>query len=201
MFVKICGMTSVAAVEAAAAAGADAVGFVFAPSPRRVTTRQARELGAAVPEGVLRIAVLHHPGRDLVAQVLDEFAPDWLQTDAEDFDGFDLPASCGALPVYRSGHAPAAGAVPPRLLFESPVSGSGRTADWNEARTLAARTKLILAGGLSAENVEAAIQAVRPWGVDVSSGVERAPGEKDRVKIAAFVARARAAADATRRGI
>ena len=200
MFVKICGMTSTAAIEAAVAAGADAVGFVFAPSTRQVTTQQARELAAAVPDGVLRIAVLHHPSRDLAAQVLEEFAPDWLQSDAEDFGGLRLPSACGALPVYRTGRAPAAGAAPPRLLFESPVSGSGRTADWDEARRLAAGTQLILAGGLDAENVAAAIHAVRPWGVDVSSGVERAPGEKDRARIEAFVTRAREAAEAARHG-
>jgi phosphoribosylanthranilate isomerase len=78
------------------------------------------------------------------------------------------------------------------LLFEGAVSGSGRTADWTEARALAAETQLILAGGLDAANVRAAIEAVRPWGVDVSSGVERRRGEKDSVKIREFVARVRA---------
>jgi phosphoribosylanthranilate isomerase len=77
-------------------------------------------------------------------------------------------------------------------LFEGAVSGSGRTADWEEARELALGTELILAGGLDAGNVTAAIRAVRPWGVDVSSGVERRRGEKDAGKIKEFVARVRA---------
>ncbi|HEX7080918.1 MAG TPA: phosphoribosylanthranilate isomerase [Gammaproteobacteria bacterium] len=193
MFVKICGITSAAAADAAAEAGADAVGFVLAPSPRQVTVAQARELGARLPRGVLRVAVLRRPEADLVARVLDELEPDWLQADAEDFAAIRLPAGCTALPVYRTGRAPGADEAPGRLLFESPWSGSGRLADWDEARALAEGRELILAGGLDAANVEAAIRAVRPWGVDVSTGVERAPGEKDPDKIKAFVACARRA--------
>jgi phosphoribosylanthranilate isomerase len=93
--------------------------------------------------------------------------------------------------VYRNrGALPSS--PPPRLLFEGAVSGGGTTADWDEAASLAPRTQLVLAGGLSAGNVGDAIRRVRPWGVDVSSGVERRRGEKDPEKIREFVARARA---------
>ena len=105
--------------------------------------------------------------------------------------GHGATGRCRALPVFRNGDAPAA-ERPPRLLFEGAVSGSGRTADWDEARALAEASEVILAGGLDAQNVAAAIRAVRPWGVDVSSGVERRRGEKDAGKIKEFVARARA---------
>ena len=124
--------------------------------------------------------------------MLEVFEPDWLQTDAEDLAAMELPDGCRALPVFRNGRTPPAGERPPRLLFEGAVSGSGRTADWDEARALAAASEVILAGGLDAQNVAAAIRAVRPWGVDVSSGVERRRGEKDAGKIKEFVARARA---------
>ncbi|HEX5421215.1 MAG TPA: hypothetical protein VFY39_14570, partial [Gammaproteobacteria bacterium] len=102
-----------------------------------------------------------------------------------------LPADVAALPVYRTGRVPAEASRAPRLLFEGPNSGTGKTADWREAARLAAETRVILAGGLDADNVGEAIRRVRPWGVDVSTGVERAPGDKDPAKIKQFVLRAR----------
>ena len=214
VIVKICGITSPAALDAAVEAGADAIGFVFAASPREVAPETAREWCRALPADIVRVAVMRHPSRERVARVLGELAPDWLQTDAEDFAGLVLPDGCRPLPVYRSGSVPAdlgarlggSGSVaspesrgaarPPQLLYEGPVSGSGRTADWDEARTLAARVPLMLAGGLDADNVADAIRGVRPCGVDVSSGVESARGVKDPGRIREFVARARAAAAA-----
>ncbi len=191
MFVKICGMTSTDAVDAALSAGADALGFVFAESSREVTVEQALSLSEAVPSDVVRVAVMHHPSAALIAHVLRVFAPDWLQTDAEDFALMSLPARCAGVPVYRNARVPVHEDQPPRLLFEGAISGSGKVADWNEARMLAERTQLILAGGLDAHNVLDAIEQVKPWGVDVSSGVEREPGRKDPGKIAEFVARIR----------
>jgi phosphoribosylanthranilate isomerase len=96
------------------------------------------------------------------------------------------------VPVYRNGQIPPAGEPGARLLFEGPQSGSGQPADWGEARSLAGRFELILAGGLDAANLERAVRTVDPWGVDVSSGVERAKGRKDPEKIYDFVARVRA---------
>ena len=192
MFVKICGMTSRVAVEAAVAAGADAVGFVFARSPREVTPKQALDLSQGLPPNVWRVAVMRHPTAALVRDVLEVLQPDYVQSDAEDFDQFNLPAECLPLPVYRNGQPPAAEDCPTRLLFEGPVSGTGRTADWDEARTLAESCELILAGGLTPANVALAMAAVKPWGVDVSSGVESKRGEKDPALIAKFIAQVRA---------
>jgi phosphoribosylanthranilate isomerase len=192
MFVKICGMNSAEGVEAAVEAGADALGFVFAPSPREVTPEQAKALCANVPAHVLRVAVMHHPHKEHWQRVIELFEPNWLQTDADDLKWITLPASCTALPVYRDSNAPADSDLPDRLLFEGTQSGSGRVADWDEANGLARVAEVILAGGLNVDNVAEAIRFVHPWGVDVSSGVERAPGEKDPAKIKEFVARARA---------
>jgi phosphoribosylanthranilate isomerase len=195
VFVKICGINSPAAAAAAVAAGADALGFVFAPSPREVSPERALELCGAVPPGVLRVAVMHHPEAERWRRVLEVFVPDWVQTDAEDFASTDLGKSlgkrCAALPVYRSGGT-LPSPPPSRLLFEGAVSGRGTTADWDAAAALAGRTRLILAGGLDADNVVEATRRVRPWGVDVSSGVERERGAKDPRKIKEFVARVRA---------
>jgi phosphoribosylanthranilate isomerase len=198
MFVKICGLTTLDAVEAAIAAGANAVGFVFAPSPRQVTPERAVELCAGVPASVKRVAVMRHPSAALVQSVLEVFAPDWLQTDSADFAAIMLPPGCAPLPVLRTGaHGTglASDPAPGRVLLEGPAGGQGLLADWAEARELARGRELILAGGLTPANVADAIRAVQPWGVDVSSGVEQPRGKKDPVKIQEFVARARAMED------
>jgi phosphoribosylanthranilate isomerase len=195
VFVKICGMTSAQAVHAAVEGGADAVGFVFAPSPRRVSPEEAADLAALVPPGLVRVAVMRHPLPEDWQDVADIVRPDWLQTDARDFEWLKLPAGIEALPVYRDvpGLDSAAAAHEDRVLFESATSGAGQAPDWNRARELARLVKLVLAGGLTPENVAAAIRHVRPWGVDVSSGVEASPGTKDPLKIRAFLAAVRQA--------
>jgi phosphoribosylanthranilate isomerase len=188
-WIKICGLTSIDAVEAAVRAGADAIGFVFAESPRRVSVRLARELARDIPSAMMRVAVMRHPTQKAWAEVALGFEPDWLQTDAEDFANLDIESGVQRLPVYRD--IPDLEidvvATQQRALFEGPVSGQARQADWKRARSLAGVTELVLAGGLDEGNVGDAIRQVRPWGVDVSSGVERARGEKDPEKIAAFI--------------
>ena len=192
MFVKICGLTDARAIDAAVEAGADALGFVFAKSPREITPARARELCRSVPKTMLRVAVMHHPNADQLAAVIDGFSPDWIQTDVEDLASLPAPSSTPFVPVFREGRTTALAELPSRLVFEGKISGSGTTADWDEARRIAAGTELILAGGLDADNVAAAISHVRPWGVDVSSGVEYERGRKDPQKIREFVARVRA---------
>ena len=191
MFIKICGLTTPEATRTAVTAGADAIGFVFAESPRRVSPERATELCADVPDRIVRVAVMRHPSVAEWHAVRDGFAPDWLQTDAEDLAHLDIPSSCEPLPVYRTGRITADEATG-RLLYEGIESGRGELADWSEAAEVAAQSELILAGGLNPDNVGAAIAAVGPWGVDVSSGVESAPGRKDPDKIIDFIARARA---------
>jgi phosphoribosylanthranilate isomerase len=139
------------------------------------------------------VAVTRHPTRDQVREILRDFRPDILQTDIDDIAGLDLPATLSVLPVMRPGpHATCV--LPGRMLFEGPVSGSGQTTDWNAASELARRCDIILAGGLNPLNVGIAIRQVRPFGVDVSSGVENSPGIKSADKIEKFVAAARVAA-------
>jgi phosphoribosylanthranilate isomerase len=192
-FIKICGMTSAAAVDAAISCEVDAIGFVFAESVRRVGTAQARELAQPARHRLACVAVMRHPTRALVDEVLRDFRPDILQTDLDDLDVLKLPAELAVLPVLRPGPRPAC-VLPRRVLFEGPVSGSGRVTDWDSAAELARHVELILAGGLDPGNVGAAIRHVRPFGVDVSSGVEAAPGVKSTALIEEFVAAARVAA-------
>ena len=196
VFVKICGVTDEASLDAAVAAGADAVGFVFhLPSPRHLAPRRAAELAARLPGGVLAVAVTRHPEPDFVHRVLEAFQPDAWQTDAADFDRIRLPPAIQCWPVLRD-DTTVAQAAGGRVVFDAPESGQGRCADWRAAAMLARRSELILGGGLDAGNVAAAIAAVRPFGVDVSSGVESAPGVKDLTRIQAFVAAARSSAAA-----
>jgi phosphoribosylanthranilate isomerase len=192
LFVKICGITGADALEAAVEAGADAVGFVFhAGSSRDIGPRRAAALAARLPAGVKSVCVTLHPDGDRVARILDAFVPDAWQSDAGDFDSLGLPVAIERWPVFR--HAGAAVALPRRAVFDAPASGRGIPGDWQGAAALARRCELVLAGGLKPANVADAIAAVRPFGVDVSSGVERAPGVKDGALIRAFVAAARSA--------
>jgi phosphoribosylanthranilate isomerase len=193
LWIKICGLRTPEAIAAAAEAGADAVGFVFhAASPRNVSIEQARALQRAVPTGVERVAVFLHPSQALVDEVLAAVEPDWLQTDASDLVGLRLPSGQRVLPVLRTG-AGSPAAVPTRCLLESGRSGAGERADWSEAARLARLTEVVLAGGLDPRNVGDALHAVRPFGVDVSSGVERERGVKDEDRIREFIRAARAA--------
>ena len=188
-FIKICGMTTQLAVDTALACEVDAIGFVFATSVRQVTPQRASELARPARHKVACVAVTRHPTQADIEAILKDFRPDILQTDVEDLGSLDLPRTLSVLPVLRPGAAPAC-ELPRRVLFEGPVSGSGQTTDWRQAADLARRAEVILAGGLHPANVADAIRQVRPFGVDVSSGVEASPGIKSIQKIEQFVAAA-----------
>lgn len=191
IWVKICGITTREAVDAAVDAGADAIGFVFAASKRQISTQRAVQLTQGVR--IARVAVMRHPAQALLDEVWSVFHPDVLQTDAGDLGGLRLPEGLSVLPVIRSDRE-RPDVLPRRVLFEGPLSGAGATCDWAAAARLAAATQVVLAGGLNPTNVGAAIAGIRPFGVDVSSGVEVQPGVKDPMKIYEFVRNARAAA-------
>jgi len=197
MFVKICGLTTSAAIETAVEAGADALGFVFAKSPRQVTPEQADALIAAAPDDITTVAVMLHPSQEEVDAVFTGFDPEWLQTDAADFDDLLIDKTAEILPVFRSGPSAVKDVLGMTadyegpLLFESGVSGQGEVADWEQAAEIASQRMLMLAGGLSPDNVAKAVEQVRPWGVDVSSGVESERGVKDLGLIKAFIQAAR----------
>ncbi len=172
-------------------AGAGALGFVFAESPRRVTPAVAQAISAGVPRGIKRVAVMLHPQNDEWLAVLEQFRPDVLQTDVEDFATLQVPSTVERWPVFREGQSqPDSDGT---YVYEGAKSGRGETVDWSAAAEIARRGRMVLAGGLQAENVAAAIRAVSPFGVDASSGLESAPGQKDARLIREFVIAAKAA--------
>jgi phosphoribosylanthranilate isomerase len=193
MFVKICGLSTEEHVSVAVDAGADAVGFVFAESVREVSPAHAAGIANRVPDTIKKVAVMLHPSNDDWQKVLHGFAPDVLQADAQDFARLDIPANIECWPVYREGNRVSGTYLAGTYLYEGGQSGQGETVDWAKAAELAKNGDMILAGGLGIENVTRAIATVRPYGVDVSSGVESVRGEKDSRKIREFISAAKAA--------
>jgi phosphoribosylanthranilate isomerase len=198
--VKICGITRAQDAIAAADAGADAIGLVFyPPSPRYLSVERAREIRDALPPFVQTVALFVDPDAAQVAQVIGRVHPAMLQ-----FHGDEQPDFCAqfGLPFVKACRVkPGIDALEylrpfsraAAWLFDSYVpeyGGVGESFDWSLLPAAQDR-HFILSGGLSRANVAEAIRRVRPWGVDVSSGVESAKGIKDAAKIAAFIAEVR----------
>ena len=187
--VKICGLSTKGAVETAVSAGADYIGFVFAPSKRQVTLEQAAELAKIIPTNVKKVGVFVSPSRSELLEVIEKVGLDLVQVHGRVADDLfdDLPcASIQAVQVDGNGHVPNSQAD--YLLFDAPVAGSGRTFDWGQLDTTDLSQPFFLAGGLNEDNVEEAIQHFTPFAVDVSSGVE-SNGQKDHEKIRRFIER------------
>jgi phosphoribosylanthranilate isomerase len=136
---------------------------------------------------------MRHPSNDEWQEVLENFAPDVLQTDIQDFAELEVPPQVQAWPVFRQGGRIPSQDLPYVFVYEGQSSGAGETVDWVRAAALSKKGRMVLAGGLNSGNVARAIGEARPWGVDVSSGVESSPGVKDKEKIRQFISAVRAA--------
>jgi len=195
--IKICGITNIEDAVAAALAGADALGFVFHPaSPRYVTPGRAREIIAVLPPAVCTVGVFVNLAAVEVLQIAELCGLDFIQ-----LHGSETREYCRSFPrerlikalSFRSEDEFAIMADYPVRAFlvdaHDPVrfGGTGKTCDWNVAHKAAARHPLVLAGGLGTKNILAALEAVRPLAVDLSSGVESAPGKKDHEKIRSVI--------------
>lgn len=198
--VKICGITNAADAQVAVEAGADAVGFVFhRKSPRRVAVDVVKAIVSELPPFVLPVGVFVNEDAKIVRDLMDECGLALAQLHG------DEPASyCERLgrPILKAirlrdrgsflalaefqGRAQVRGFVVDAFSEEA-YGGTGQTTDWTLAAEAAEAAKILLAGGLTAENVGEAIEKVRPYGVDVSSGVEASPGKKDPEKVRAFI--------------
>ena len=202
--VKFCGMTRAADVDAAVALGVDAIGLVLAPgSPRFLPVEQAAIIRRRLPPLVQAVALFRNAPPDEVRRAIEELQPDLLQ-----FHGDESPEHCGsfgrpylrAVPMKHGADLAEwerrfAGAT--ALLLDAhgagEAGGQGRAFDWS---AIPASRPYVLAGGLTPENVGAAVRSVRPYAVDVSSGIEQAPGVKDATKMRRFIEEVRKADEA-----
>ena len=199
MWVKICGITNSDDALMSVALGADAVGFIFAPSPRQVTVGAVRDISKRMPLGVMRVGVFRDHSPD---QVIETVLSAGLH--AAQLHGHETPSDARAIKPRVQALMVAFPAGSPAidrydeyeadaLLLDAASPGSGEVFDWSLADGIPSNRRLVLSGGLDHANVAAGISQVEPWGVDVATGVEAEPGVKDPRKVRAFIRNARAA--------
>ncbi|HMF92419.1 MAG TPA: phosphoribosylanthranilate isomerase [Candidatus Angelobacter sp.] len=206
-WIKFCGTTTVEDALAAVEAGADALGFIFAPSPRRVTVQQARQIIHELPQGMERIGVFRDETAEEIRKIVTEVALTGIQLHGDE----NVSEIYDRLPRSRRDSLRIIKTLIVQKRFETRLdadngrivsawlldsgAGSGKTFDWQAARAQLGegQGRFIIAGGLTPGNVGEAIRAFSPWGVDVVSGIEREPGRKDPEKMKAFVAAVRKA--------
>jgi phosphoribosylanthranilate isomerase len=199
MFVKICGITNEDDALLSIAMGADALGFMFAPSTRQIAPQRVFDITRRLPPEILTVGVFRdeHPTR-----ILDIVNRSGVR--AVQLHGHETPAVLDevAAQVRWVIKAFSAGSTDARransfatdlILVDASSPGSGKVFDWSLVDEIPGGQRLILAGGLTPDNVAHAVERVRPWGVDVSTGVESSPGKKDAIKVKNFIQRARQA--------
>lgn len=198
MFVKICGITNEDDALLSVAMGADAVGFIFAPSTRQVAAQVVYDITRRLPAEILTVAVFRNEHPKLMVDIAHRAGVKAVQ-----LSGRETPDQTAEVAKHFRWVIKAFGADDPNLpradqygtdmiMIDGPEPGSGRVFDWALAGDAPDSMKLILAGGLTPENVGAAITEVQPWGVDVATGVEKSPGKKDALAVKRFIENARA---------
>jgi phosphoribosylanthranilate isomerase len=196
VWIKFCGCTASSDVELAAKTGANAFGMIFAPSPRRVTWQAANDIAARMPSAIEPVAVFVNPARGEVEKVRSLFPNAWLQFSGDESAEFVASYGERAIKVIHigdgeAGIAESAGLFPyALLLFDSRhggvAGGTGMTFAWEHASEIAKERRVVIAGGLTPQNVGECVERLHPFGVDVRSGIET-DGRKDPAKMRAFV--------------
>ena len=197
MFVKICGITNEQDALLAVALGADALGFVFAPSPRQISPALAREIVKRLPPETVTVGVFRNETPSRVIEIVNESRLQGAQLHGHETPAMTAEVATDVRFVIKAvvaGSQDAANAnnfASDAILVDGLHPGSGTAYDWELLQDIPTDIRLMLSGGLTPENVAAGIAQVRPWGVDVSSGVEKAPGLKDAVKMRHLITNAR----------
>ena len=202
MFVKICGITNEEDALLAVAMGADALGFNFAPGSRRqLRPEQAREIIRRLPSGTVTVGVFRDERPERVIEVVNTVGLTGAQLHGREPLSevrWIRQRSTFVIQAFTAGDpnlASAANGPADVILVDSPDPGSGRLFDWKLAEGAPGGIRLMVAGGLNADNVGDAIRRLRPWGVDVSTGVEASPGRKEATKLRRFIQEARSVGD------
>jgi phosphoribosylanthranilate isomerase len=200
MFIKVCGTTSEDDALLAVALGADAVGFIFAPSVRQIAPQLAGDIVKRLPPEIVTVGVFQDEQPERVLRIAHRAGLKGVQLHGHEpvaTARWLSPRLPLVIQAFAAGDSRVRAAADYRahvILLDALSPGSGRVFDWSLTAEVPVGQRLMIAGGLNAVNVGAAIAQARPWGVDVVSGVERAPGHKDPIKMRAFIAAARAAA-------
>lgn len=199
MFVKICGMTDVDDALLAVALGADALGFIFAPSKRQIAPGRARDIVARIPPETVTVGVFRNEAKERVVDIVHTTGLRAAQLHGNEspedvaWIAQRVPTVIKAVAAGTDQAQRAAEFSVPILLVDAAVPGSGEVFDWSLTNELPVNKHILLAGGLHPDNVADAIAAVQPWGVDVASGVEREPGRKDPSALRRFIQNAKEA--------
>ena len=200
--VKVCGITNVADARVAAEAGADAVGFIFAESPRLVDAEEARRISIALPEDVLKVGVFVNAPPEEVLRVAAEAGLDMAQLHGDETPETVAAVRAVGLPVMKAIRVRNADDLADVERFDADLllldaysekarGGTGETFDWGAAKSLKGRGNIVVSGGLAPENVREALDFFEPYGVDASSSLEDAPGKKNEESVRRFIVAAK----------
>jgi phosphoribosylanthranilate isomerase len=200
--VKVCGITNPDDARVAADAGADAIGLIFAESPRRVSVERAREIAAALPEGVLKVGVFVDADPGEVLRIAREVGLDYVQLHGDEPPEALAEIRDGGVGVMKALRVRNAEALAAVERYEADLflldawsakarGGTGARFDWELAKSLRGRDNIVVSGGLGPENVREAIEYFEPYGVDASSSLEERPGKKSGERVRRFVRAAR----------
>jgi phosphoribosylanthranilate isomerase len=200
--VKVCGITNVADARVAAEAGADAVGFIFAESPRKVGVEEVRGISIALPENVLKVGVFVNAPPEEVLRAAQEAGLDLAQLHGDETPETVAAVRAGGLPVMKAIRVRNREDLADVERFDADLilldaysekarGGTGNRFDWGVAKSLKGRGNIVVSGGLAPENVREAVDFFEPYGVDASSSLEDAPGKKNEDSVRRFIVAAR----------
>jgi phosphoribosylanthranilate isomerase len=198
VFTKVCGITNPGDAREAAEAGADAIGLIFAESPRRVDVEEARKISIALPNGVLKVGVFVDADPEEVLSAAREVGLDLAQLHGDETPETVAAIRGAGLPVMKALRMRNAETLADIQSYEADLfmldawsararGGTGETFDWELAKSVKGRDNIVVSGGLTPENVREAVEFFEPYGVDASSSLEERPGKKDGERVRRFV--------------